>query len=82
MPNLQIRDLPENLYRLLKERAKKERRSLAQEAVIALARGLEREGDPLDRRRKLLKEIEENQIDEKVKSRLDPVALIREDRER
>jgi len=82
MPNLQIRDLPENLYRLLKERAKKERRSLAQEAVIALARGLEREGDPLDRRRKLLKEIEENQIDEKVKSQLDPVALIREDRER
>ena len=82
MPNLQIRDLPENLYRLLKERAKKERRSLAQEAVIALARGLEREGDPLDRRRKLLKEIEENQIDEKVKSRFDPVALIREDRER
>jgi len=82
MPNLQIRDLPENLYRLLKERAKKERRSLAQEAVIALARGLEREGDPLDRRRKLLKEIEENQIDEKVKFQLDPVALIREDRER
>jgi len=82
MPNLQIRDLPEGLYRLLKERAKRERRSLAQEAIIALAKGLQKDESPRERRKSLLKEIENNQIDEKIKERFDPAALIREDRER
>ncbi len=80
MPNLQIRDLPESLYKILQERAKKERRSLSQEAIIALAKGLERDENPVERRRKLLQEIEKNQIDEKIVEKLDPVALIREKR--
>ena len=40
MPSLQVRELPENIYRLLQKKAKDEHRSLAQEAVVALAKGL------------------------------------------
>lgn len=38
MPTLQVRDLPEHLYRLLKERARREYRSLAGQAVVELER--------------------------------------------
>jgi len=81
MPNLQIKDLPESLYRLLKERARKERRSLAQEAAIAIARGLQRDEDPRERRKNLLKEIENNPVYKEIINKLDPVALVREDRD-
>jgi plasmid stability protein len=40
MPSLQVRELPENIYRLLQENAAKEHRSLAQEAVVTLAKSL------------------------------------------
>jgi plasmid stability protein len=45
MPLLQVRDIPDHVYRLLVEQAAKERRSLAQQAVAVLARGLEVELD-------------------------------------
>jgi len=81
MPSLQVRELPENIYRLLQKRAKKEHRSLAQEAVVTLARGLEVPLSPRSRRMELLDQISANHFDEPV-LRLDPVALIREDRDR
>ena len=40
MTSLQVRELPENIYRQLKRRAKADHRSLAQEAVAILAKGL------------------------------------------
>ena len=41
MAVLNIKNLPEPLYRKLKARAKRERRSIAQEATTLLARALE-----------------------------------------
>lgn len=38
MPTLQIRDLPEHIYTVLVERAKRERRSLSRQAVVELER--------------------------------------------
>jgi antitoxin FitA len=38
MATLQIRDLPEEVYTALSRRAARERRSLAQQAVVELAR--------------------------------------------
>ena len=52
MPLIQVRDIPDHIYRLLAERAKRERRSLAQEAVVTLARGLQVEVDAKARRRR------------------------------
>jgi hypothetical protein len=40
MPNLQIRDLPEDVYQAVAEAARIERRSLSQQAIIELRRAL------------------------------------------
>ena len=83
MPSLQVRELPEHIYRLLQEKAVKEHRSLAQEAVITLAKGLQTPLSQKNRRIELLRKIADNHpaVDKSGLS-LDPAALIREDRER
>jgi len=81
MATLQVRDVPEHIYRQLAELAEKERRSLAQQAVAVLAKGLEVEVDPKARRRKVLEEAKRLNLG-RGKSLPDFVKLIREDRER
>jgi hypothetical protein len=81
MPLLQVRDVPEHLYRLLVRQAEKERRSLAQQAIAVLAKGLQVEVDPKARRREALRKAAT--FNRKVGRHLpDPVRLIREDRDR
>jgi hypothetical protein len=80
MPLIQVRDVPEHIYRRLVEQAGRERRSLAQQVVTVLARGLEVEQSPKARRKLILDEI-------RARGPIgldlpDPVRLIREDRER
>ncbi|HDJ28184.1 MAG TPA: hypothetical protein ENF28_02930 [Proteobacteria bacterium] len=82
MPSLQVRELPENIYRLLQENATKEHRSLAQEAVVTLAKGLKTSLSQKDRRMELLQNIADNPAISPSISSVDPVALLREDRER
>jgi hypothetical protein len=79
MPSLQIRDMPEDIYDALAERAIRQRRSLAQQAVADLARIPE-----LESRRTREAVIEQLRAAAPVlpKERLDPVAIIREDRSR
>ena len=55
MASLQIRKLPKNIYSLLKQRAEAEHRSIAQEAIVLLAKGLDTSISPKERRAKLLK---------------------------
>lgn len=81
MPLLQVRDVPEHIYRLLAEQAERERRSLAQQAVAVLARGLEVEVDAKARRRALIEAIRSNPTAGTGKLS-DPAKLIREDRRR
>jgi len=82
MPSLQVRDLPEHIYQKLQQNAEAEHRSLAQQAVITLAKGLKISTDPKTKRRKALQSMEElsNQLSQYSLS--DPVKRIREDRER
>jgi hypothetical protein len=82
MPSLQVRELPKNIYQLLQETAKKEHRSLAQEAVVTLARGLQASLSNKDRRKELLKTIAWMPCLFDTDASPDPVLLIREDRER
>ncbi|MCW5211840.1 hypothetical protein VU04_02895 [Desulfobulbus sp. TB] len=83
MPSLQVRELPVNIYQRLQKRAKAEHRSLAQEAIVTLARGMQTTVSHKNRRRKLLRAITEQPcfLDEKA-ANVNPVQLVREDRER
>jgi plasmid stability protein len=47
MPSLLISNMPPGLHRRLKEAATRHRRSLVQEAIVALERGIETEPRPL-----------------------------------
>lgn len=87
MPSLQVRELPENIYNLLQARARRENRSLAQEAVAILATGLNTSISHKNRRKELLAEIVQdyarNSELRKLPDKLpDPATLVREDRER
>ena len=81
MPLIQLRDVPDHIYRRLSEQAKSERRSLSQQTIAVLARGLEVEVDPRERRRRVLDEI--RKLSGGPRRNLpDFATLIREDRER
>ncbi len=82
MPSLQVRELPENIYSLLQENAKKEHRSLAQEAIITLAKGLNTQTSAQNRRIELLNDIAKSPRLSQAVIDLDPVELLRNDRER
>jgi antitoxin FitA len=79
MPSLQIRDIPEDVYNALAERANTQRRSLAQQAIAELSRIPE-----LEARRTRESVIEQLRASGPVlpKKALDPVRLVREDRNR
>lgn len=81
MPTVQVRDVPDHIYRLLAEQAKRERRSLAQQVVAVLARGLQVEVDAKARRRALLEAIRSGPS-ARTRKLSDPAKLIREDRRR
>jgi hypothetical protein len=81
MPAIQVRDVPDHIYRQLAERAASEHRSLAQQAIAVLARGLEVEIDAKARRRGVLERIESGAAAGTV-ALSDPADLLREDRRR
>jgi len=80
MPTLQVRDLPEDIYTQLNYLADKEHRSLAQETIVLLKEGMITKLGNRERRKKLLDKINLLNIDGSKFP--DPVALIREDRDR
>ena len=82
MPSLQIRKLPNDIYLALKAAAEQERRSLSQQAIIALAKGLEMPIDFRERRKKILTEIKEEAALWKKWANIDVATWIREDRDR
>jgi hypothetical protein len=81
MPLIQVRDVPDHIYRLLAEQAERERRSLAQQVVAVLARGLHVEVDAKARRRALLEALRASPP-VRTSKLSGPAKLIREDRRR
>lgn len=81
MALIQVRDVPDHIYRALADQAEKERRSLAQQVVAVLARGLQVELDAKARRRQVLRAIQAGGRPPTGRLR-DPARLIREDRRR
>ena len=81
MPSLQIRDLPDAIYRVLSLKARRERRSLARQAVIELERMSDIEIQ--DRRLQALSDLRERiQREGETQVSISPAEIVREDRER
>jgi len=78
MPSLQIRNMPEDVYEALAERARRERRSLAQQAIVELAQVPELEA----RQRRMAAIDAARRLPKLSPDAPDPVDLIREDRDR
>lgn len=81
MPSLQIRKLPNSIYQALKSAAALERRSLSQQAIIALAKGLGVSADFRKRRKKILTKIQNEQQLWKKWAKIDIASWVREDRD-
>jgi len=82
MPSLQVRELPEQIYHKIKREAHNKHRTLVQQAIVTLAKGLNVPLDPKKRRENLLNILKQNaEIISKYKLS-DPVNLINKDRER
>jgi len=73
MPSLQIRNMPQDVYDALAERARQQRRSLAQQAIVELSEH--------DARQRRMAAIEMIRNLPPIESALDPVELVREDRD-
>ena len=82
MPSLQVRDLPEHIYQKIVQLADAERRSITQETIVLLEKALEIDKQNKERRKILFNSILEESDNKKNQNVLDPVPLIREDRER
>jgi hypothetical protein len=85
MPLLQVRGCPEDIYAQIAQIAKKERRTIAQQTIVLLLRGLGQEQSNKERRRMVLERIAAYKIPEakrKAIDKMDFTKLIREDRNR
>ena len=81
MPLLQVRDFPDDIYEEIMFEAKKKNRTIAQQTIVLIKKGLEEEISPRERRRLLFEKIKNRNIPEEVKA-IDVVKWIREDRNR
>jgi plasmid stability protein len=79
MPSLQIRDMPDDVYRALQARAEREGRSLAQQALHELRKMPELEAAA--RRRAITERLRGRVTDPRLARAASPVTLIREDRD-
>jgi hypothetical protein len=82
MTSLQIKELPEHIYLELETGAKREKRSLSEQIIIMLERGIRISENPAARRKRLMQHIRENPIVNDGTKLPDPAELIRKDRER
>jgi len=81
MPLLQVRDFPADIYEEISFEAKRENRTIAQQTIVLIKKGLGEEISLKEKRRLLFEEIMKRDVPEAAKV-IDPVKLIREDRDR
>ena len=82
MPSLQVRELPEQIYRKLSDQAQNEHRSISQQAIVTLAKGLDIDLESLKRRKIVIARIQERAEAYQQFELTNPELLIRKDRER
>ena len=82
MPSIQVRDLPEQIYNKIKNNAQKDHRSLSQQAIVTLKKGLGIDENHKERRRILVDQIMSRRVAFDITKLENPANLIREDRDR
>ena len=81
MPLLQVRNFPEDIFKEITFEAQRQNRTIAQQTVVLIKKGLGEEISTQERRRQAIEKTKKQSIPQKVKN-LDHVKLIREDRAR
>ena len=81
MALLQVRNFPDTTYEVISHMAKKERRTIAQQTILLVEKGLANETTPRDRMIQALERTMVREVPDSMKD-VDFAALIREDRER
>lgn len=81
MPLLQVRDCPEDLYKKISMHARRQNRTIAQQIIVILEKGLGQEISNAERRRQVLDKINIREVPDTV-AIIDDVAQIRQDRDR
>ncbi len=82
MPSLQVRDLPEHIYRRLREDPDAENRSITQETIVLLKEALEMQTRKKLARRQLVQRILRTPPPAEPQKIPDSADLLREDRGR
>jgi len=80
MPLLQARDFPEDIYKEISYIARRQNRTIAQEVITLIKKGLGAETTNRERRRLVFERIKARDVPPEVKA-IDSAALIREMRE-
>ena len=80
MPSLQVRDVPAEIYNTLKQQAKRQHRTIAQETIAILESNLGVGKDLKHRRQRIIDDI--SGMNTETSDLPDPVELIRKDRAR
>jgi hypothetical protein len=81
MPLLQVRDFPEDVYEEITFEARRQNRTIAQQTIILIKKGLGEEMSNKERRRLAVERTFARNVPQNVKS-VDYVQFIREDRDR
>jgi hypothetical protein len=80
MPLLQVRDFPSDVYEQLSFEARRRNRTIAQQTIVTIKKGLGEIVSNKERRKLILDKIQARNVPEEAK-KADSVALIREMRE-
>ena len=81
MPLLQVRDFPDDIYEEITFEARRQNRTIAQQTIVLIKKGLGEEISNKERRRLVIEKTNLREIPKNVKS-IDYVKFIREDRDR
>lgn len=81
MPLIQVRNCPEDLYEKIAFYARQQNRTIAQQILVFLEKGLDQEQPNAQRRQKLLEKIQRRSLPEKV-NEIDDLAVLDADRNR
>ena len=81
MPLLQVRDFPNDIYEEISFEAMRQNRTIAQQTIVLIKKGLGEEISNRERRRQLIEDINSRTVPENAK-KIDCVKFIREDRAR
>jgi hypothetical protein len=81
MALLQVRNFPDDTYATITEMAKERRRTIAQQAIVLIEKGLAETESQGGRRRDAIARILEREVLPAMRG-IDAAALVREDRDR